>query len=179
VLSAAFVELFQMPTVSFHMGDESCTIDLDAKSLTAEQVRQAEMRANQVVWDDRAVTMHYVTADEAKEMGVRKIPPVEREKLRLVDIKDFDLCACGGTHVRTTGQIGCILLRKTEKVKQGTRVEFVCGLRAVALARKDYATLTESAGLYSAHIHELPQQIRKALDETKSAAKSQHKLLEE
>jgi len=179
VLSAAFVELFQMPTVSFHMGDESCTIDLDAKSLTAEQVRQAEMRANQVVWDDRAVTMHYVTADEAKEMGVRKIPPVEREKLRLVDIKDFDLCACGGTHVRSTGQIGAVLVRKIEKVKQGFRVEFVAGARAVRTARKDYETLAEAGTLFSTHLWEVPSQIRKNQDDAKSAAKQQHKLHEE
>src|SRR5215467_16018844 len=75
VLSAAFVELYQIPTVSFHMGDETCTIDLDAKSLTAEQVRQAEFRANQVVLEDRPVSMQFVSAEKAKELGVRKIPP--------------------------------------------------------------------------------------------------------
>ncbi len=85
-------------------------------------------------------------------MGVRKIPPAEREKLRLIDIREFDLNACGGTHVRSTGQIGSILLRKTEKVKQGVRVEFVCGLRAVATARRDFETLTEAAALFSTHI---------------------------
>jgi alanyl-tRNA synthetase len=71
------------------------------------------------------------------------------------------------------------LLRKIEKVKQGVRVEFVCGLRAAATARKDYATLTEAAAIYSAHIHDLPQQVRKSLEESKAAGKVQHKLLEE
>jgi alanyl-tRNA synthetase len=179
VLSAAFVELFQLPTVSFHMGEESCTIDLDAKSLTVEQTRQAEMRANQVVWDDRAVAMHFVTAEEAKAMGVRKIPPVEREKLRLVDIKDFDLCACGGTHVKSTGQIGAVLVRKVEKVKQGYRVEFVAGARAVRTARKDYENLAEAGTLFSTHLWEVPSQIRKNQEDAKSAAKQQHKLHEE
>ncbi len=179
VLSAAFVELFQMPTVSFHMGEESCTIDLDAKSLTTAQAREAELRANQVIWDDRAVAMEYVTAEEARAKGVRKIPPTEREKLRLVEIKDFDLCACGGTHVKSTGQIGAILVRKVEKVKQGFRVEFVCGVRAVRTARKDYETLVEAGSLYSTHLWEVPAQIRKNLDEAKAAAKQQHKLNEE
>jgi alanyl-tRNA synthetase len=112
-------------------------------------------------------------------MGVRKIPAAEREKLRLIDIRDFDLNACGGTHVRSTGQIGSILLRKTEKVKQGTRVEFVCGMRAVATARRDFETLTEAAGLFSTHIWEVPQQIKKAQEESKAAQKTQHRLLEE
>ena len=99
-------------------------------------------------------------------MGLRKLPPAGRERLRIIDIAGFDLCACGGTHVRSTGQIGAILLRKVEKVKQGTRVEFVCGERAVNFARKDYETLTEAAALYSAHPWNTPEQINKSLEET-------------
>ena len=72
-----------------------------------------------------------------------------------------------------------MLLRKTEKVKQGVRVEFVCGLRAVRTARRDFETLTEAAAVFSTHIWEVPQQVRKSLDEVKSAQKAQHRLLEE
>jgi alanyl-tRNA synthetase len=179
VLSAAFITLFEMPTVSFHMGAENCTIDLDTKSLTAEHVRRAELLANQVIAEDRPVAIKYATADEARAMGVRKIPPAEREKLRLIEIKDFDLNACGGTHVRSTGQIGSILLRKISKEKQGFRVEFVCGLRAVNTVRKDFETLTEAAGVFSAHIYDVPAQVRKVIDEGKAAGKREHKLLEE
>ncbi len=179
ILSAAFVELFGMPTVSFHMGEESCTIDLDTKSLSAEQVRKAEERSNQVILEDRPVTVQFVSPDKAREMGVRKIPPAERDELRLVGIKDFDLCACGGTHVRATGQVGSILCRKVEKVKQGFRVEFVCGERAVRTARKDYETLVESGALFSTHVWEVPASIRKLLEENKAAGKTQHRLLEE
>lgn len=179
ILSAAFVELFQMPTVSFHMGEESCTIDLDAKSLLVDQVREAERRANEIVLEDRSVTMQFVSPEKAREMGVRKIPPAERDELRLIGIDKFDLCACGGTHVRSTGQVGMILCRKLEKAKQGFRVEFVCGGRALRHARKDYETLTEAAMLFSAHLWEVPAQIRKQVEETKAAGKVQHKLLEE
>lgn len=179
LLSAAFVELLQMPTVSFHMGEESCTIDLDAKSLSAEQVRKAEARANEVILQDRPVAVHFVSPEKAREMGVRKLPPAERDELRLVEIRDFDLCACGGTHVKSTGQVGSILCRKVEKVKQGFRVEFVCGERAVRTARKDYETLVESGALFSTHVWEVPASIRKLLDENKAAVKTQHKLLEE
>jgi len=179
ILSAAFVELFQMPTVSFHMGEESCTIDLEAKSLSAEDVAKAEMRANQVILEDRTVGVHFVTAEKAREMGVRKIPPAERDELRLIEVQGFDLCACGGTHVKATGQVGSILCRKVEKVKQGFRVEFVCGIRAVRAARRDYETLVESGGLLSTHVWEVPASIRKLVDGGKAAAKVQHKSLEE
>jgi alanyl-tRNA synthetase len=179
VLSAAFIRLFNMPTVSFHMGDESCTIDLETAGLSAAQVQKAELLANEVIAEDRPVSIRFVPLEEARRLGLRKLPPKQTGDLRLIDIKDFDLTACGGTHVRATGQIGSILLRKIEKVKQGIRVEFVCGLRAVNTARSDYTTLTDAAALYSSHIHDLPDQIRKSLSETKSAAKSQHKLQEE
>jgi alanyl-tRNA synthetase len=179
VLSAAFEKLYGYATVSFHMGDESCTIDLSVDSVSAKQLQAAEKLANEVIAEDRSVEIRFTTQEEARALDVRKIPPGEREKLRLVDIADFDLNACGGTHVRSTGQIGAILLRKTEKVKQGVRVEFVCGLRAVAIAHRDFETLTEAAGLFSTHIWEVPQQIRKWQDEIKSAQKAQHRLLEE
>jgi alanyl-tRNA synthetase len=179
VLSAAFIELFKMPTVSFHMGEESCTIDLDAAGLNKGQAEKAEQLANQIVLEDRPVAIRFVSLEEARASGVRKLPPKQTGELRLIEIKDFDLTACGGTHVRATGQIGSILLRKIEKVKQGVRVEFVCGLRAVRTARRDFTTLTEAAGLYSSHIYDVPQQVRKSLDETKSSSKDRHKLLEE
>jgi alanyl-tRNA synthetase len=179
VLSAAFVRLFNMPTVSFHMGVESCSIDLDTKNLTNAQVEAAEQLANDVVMQNRPVGVRFVTQEEAQGLGLRKMPPVERDKLRLIDIHDFDLTACGGTHVASTGQIGCILLRKTEKVRQGWRVEFVCGKRAVAMARRDYSTLAESAGLCSSHIWDLPQQISKCQDEARASRKSSEQTLQE
>jgi alanyl-tRNA synthetase len=179
VLSAAFIQLFAMPTVSFHMGEESCTIDLETAGLTAAQVEKAELLANQVVAEDRPVKIRFVPLEEARQLGLRKLPPKQTGDLRLIDITDFDLTACGGTHVRATGQIGGILLRGIEKVKQGMRVEFVCGLRSVATARRDYAALTGAAAVYSSHIYDVPEQIRKSLAETKAAGKTQHKLLEE
>ncbi len=179
VLSAAFEKLYSFSTVSFHMGEESCTIDLETGGVTAKQLEDAEALANQVIAEDRPVEIRFSTPDEARRLGVRKIPAAEREKLRLIDIRSFDLNACGGTHVQCTGQIGGMLLRKTERVKQGVRVEFVCGLRAVRTARRDFETLTEAAAVFSTHISEVPQQVRKSLDEIKSAQKAQHRLLEE
>jgi alanyl-tRNA synthetase len=171
VLSAAFIRLHNLHTVSFHMADDYSSIDLDTPTLTREQVEQAERLANEIIFENRSVEIRFVTRDEAADLGLRKIPPTERDQLRLIDIRDFDLSACGGTHVAQTGQIGCILLRKFEKVRQGWRVEFVAGQRAVAIARRDYTTLTETAGLFSANLWEVPQHARKLLDEIRTLRK--------
>jgi alanyl-tRNA synthetase len=171
VLSAAFVRLFNMPTVSFHMADDYCSIDLDTPSLSKEQIESAERMANEIVLENRAVDIRFVTPDEAAKLGLRKLPPAEREQLRLIDIRDWDLSACGGTHVNQTGQIGGVFMRKAEKVRQGYRVEFVAGQRAVASARRDFNTLTQTAALFSANIYDVPQQARKSLDEIRSLRK--------
>jgi alanyl-tRNA synthetase len=179
LLSAAFVELFAMPTVSFHMGEDYCTIDLDTAALSPQQLQQAERLANEVIFENRPVHMRFVTLEEARALGLRKLPPARAGQLRLIDLGGFDLTACGGTHVASTAQIGGILLRKAEKTKQGWRVEFVCGLRAVSTARADFSTLTESAALFSAHIRDLPHQIRKTQEELRSLRKSAEQLLEQ
>jgi alanyl-tRNA synthetase len=179
ILSAAFVRLFNMPTVSFHMADDYCSIDLDTLSLTKEQIESAERLANEVILENRPVDIRFVTREEAGKLGLRKIPPTERDELRLIDITDFDLTACGGTHVRQTGQIGCILLRKAEKVRQGYRVEFIAGQRAVATARRDFTTLTETAALFSTHMYDLPQQAQKSIEEMKALRKQREHSLDE
>jgi alanyl-tRNA synthetase len=179
VLSAAFVRLHNLHTVSFHMADEYCSIDLDTPTLTTEQVESAERLANEIILENRLVDIRFVTREEAGKLGLRKVPVAERDELRIIDIRDFDLSACGGTHVNQTGQIGCILLRKFEKVRQGWRVEFVAGQRAVAIASRDFSTLTEMAGLFSAQIYDVPQQGGKALEEVRSLRKQREQVLEE
>lgn len=179
VLSAAFVRLFDLHTVSFHMGDDYCSIDLDTPALTKTQIEEAERLANEIILENRAVEIRFATRDEAGKLGLRKVPVADRDELRLIDIRDFDLSACGGTHVNQTGQIGCVLLRKTEKVRQGWRVEFVAGQRAVATARRDFATLTEAAALFSAHIYDVPTQARKSLDEIRTLRKQREQSLED
>jgi alanyl-tRNA synthetase len=179
VLSAAFIRLYNIPTVSFHMADDYCSIDLDTPALTKEQIESAERLANEIILENRAVDTRFVTRDEAGKLGLRKLPPTERDELRLIEIRDFDLCACGGTHVSQTGQIASVLLRKVEKVRQGWRIEFVAGQRAVSTAHRDFTTLTETAALFSAHLYDVPQQARKSLDEIKSLRKQREQSLDE
>jgi alanyl-tRNA synthetase len=179
VLSAAFIDLYQMPTVSFHMGDDTCSIDLAVPAVSPEQIIAVEQRANEIIVENRPVRIRFVSRSEAEKLGLRKLPPEGRDELRLIEIADFDLSACGGTHVAATGQIGCILLRKTEKVKQGTRVEFVCGGRAVAMARRDYLALTEAASLFSTQLWDVPAQIRKNFEDAKSLRRERDEVLEQ
>lgn len=194
VLSAAFVRLFNMSTISFHMAGDYCSIDLQiedsqvadldtpaltpalTRALTKDQIESAERLANEIILDNRPVEIRFVTRDEAMNLGLRKLPQAGRDQLRLIDIRDFDLTACGGTHVAHTGQVGGLLLRKYEKVRHGYRVEFVAGQRAVSTARRDFSTLTETASLFSAHIYDVPQQASKSLDEIKSLRKQREQL---
>ncbi len=129
VLSAAFDRLFGVRTESFHMGPLSATIDL-AREVTAAEVAKAEDDANRVVWEDRPVLVRFATAEEAAAMPLRK-ESGRSGSLRLIDVKDYDLSACGGTHVERTGAIGVIAIGGWEKFRGGSRVEFLCGTRAL------------------------------------------------
>ncbi|MFL5517808.1 MAG: alanyl-tRNA editing protein, partial [Gemmatimonadales bacterium] len=153
LLSAVIADLCGYQTVSVHFGGETSTLDLATGSLSHEQVVAVEARANQVVVENRAVEVSFADAFAAGPL--RK--PTEREgAVRIVSIDRLDRSACGGTHVRATGEIGCILIRKVERVKQQARLEFLCGNRAVRRARTDYALLTKISGLYSAAAEEVP-----------------------
>lgn len=129
VLSAAFDRLFGVRTESFHMGHDSSTIDL-AREVTAADIAKAEGDANRVVWEDRPVTIRFAAAEEAASMGMRK-ESGRTGTLRLIDVEDYDLSACGGTHVERTGAIGIIAVGGWEKFRGGSRVEFLCGNRAL------------------------------------------------
>jgi alanyl-tRNA synthetase len=133
VLSAAFDRLVQARTESFHLGTLTATIDL-AKEVSANEILSAEDEANRIVWEDRPVSIRLASPDEAASLPLRKTP-TRSGPLRLIDIEDFDLSACGGTHVSRTGAIGIIAVAGAEKFRGGTRIEFVCGSRALARFR--------------------------------------------
>jgi alanyl-tRNA synthetase len=165
-------------TVSFHLGDQISTIDLEVRSVTGQDLVHVARLCNEVIAEDRPITVHYASREQAQQMGVRKLPEREGE-IRLIDIKDFDLNACGGTHARSTGQIGGLLLRRMEKVKQGVRVEFVCGLRAVVTARRDFELLSDSAALYPCAPVDLAANITKQREDARQQQKREARLLEE
>jgi alanyl-tRNA synthetase len=175
VLSAAFERTAEFETVSFHLGEEISSIDLASDRTSVRQVEEAESLANQVVFDNRAVAILFRTSEEARQMSLRK-PAAREGELRLIRVEDFDLSACGGTHVNRTGSIGLIAVRKIERMKGQTRVEFVCGGRALACARRDFRTLSEAGRALSSAPEKLPELVCKQSDEIRGATKSIEKL---
>ena len=157
VLSAAFDRVFDNRTMSFHMGAEVSTIDL-AREMSWEQVAAAEDEANRVVWEDREVAIRFASSAEAATLPLRK-EPAREGTLRLIDVKDFDLSACGGTHVARTGAIGAIVIPAVEKFRGGSRVTFACGGRAVRVFRTLRDSVAGSVRALSVLPHELPSAI--------------------
>ena len=172
LLSAVLEERFGWPTVSVHFGATSATLDVPVDAVSVEALVEAEARANAVVWENRPVRVAF--EDAAAATGLRKAS--ERSgTIRVVTIAGLDRSACGGTHVRATGEIGAILLRRTERVKKLTRIEFLCGGRAVARARRDMEALGEIAAGFSASPDDAPTLVtrqREALDEALGAARA-------
>jgi alanyl-tRNA synthetase len=157
VLSAAFIRTANVPTVSFHLGVEVSTIDL-AGDVEAAAIAKAEDEANRVVFADRDVVVRFVSAAEAAVLPLRK-EPSRTGTLRLVEVPDFDLSACGGTHVSRTGAIGNIAVSAWERYKGGTRVSFVCGGRAVRVFRELRDASTATSRLLSVQSGELPEAV--------------------
>ncbi|HSR90299.1 MAG TPA: alanyl-tRNA editing protein [Gemmatimonadales bacterium] len=153
LLSAVLADAFGYQTVSVHFGSDTSSLDLDVGAISSEQVREAEVRANAVVFENRPVTIAFEEAEAASRL--RKASD-RSGTLRVITIADLDRSACGGTHVRATGEIGSLLIRGVERVKKQVRLEFLCGSRAVRQARADYEILSRMAGLSSAGIPDLP-----------------------
>ena len=170
VLSAAFDRLFGVRTESFHMGQVSSTIDL-AREVSDSEIARAEDAANTVVWEDRPVTIKFATAEEAARMGMRK-ESARTGKLRLIDVQDFDLSACGGTHVERTGAIGVIAVGSWEKFKGGSRVEFLCGGRALQRFRTWRGALAAMQKHLSVPPIDMAASIERMQEDAKGATRS-------
>ena len=166
VLSAAFDRLFGARTESFHMGQLSSTIDL-AREVTPGDIAKAEADANRVVWEDRSVTIRFSTAEEAASMGMRK-ESGRTGTLRLIDIKDYDLSACGGTHVERTGAIGIIAIGGWEKFRGGSRVEFLCGDRAL----QRFRLWRDSLAAMQKHLSVPPVEMASSIERMQEEAKA-------
>ncbi len=173
LLSAVLHERLGLETVSVHFGKDISTLDLDTATVDHASLVEAERRANRIVTENRSVTVAFEEAGTAE--GLRKASSREGT-LRIVTIDDLDRSACGGTHVRATGEIGAIAIRRVERVKQHARVEFLCGDRAVRRARADHELLTRLAGLFSASAEELPALVEAQRGELKEAAAARREL---
>ena len=182
LLSAVFARELEAQTVSFHLGPSISTIDLATGPVAHHSLERVERIANEIIAEDRPVTIRTVPRDEAEKLlaegALRKLPGRDGS-IRLIEIAGYDLNACGGTHVRSTGQIGSLLIRSTDRVSRGIRVEFVCGLRAVSTARHDFALLGRAAAALSIGRDDIPAAIERLHSETRSVAKERQKLRDE
>jgi alanyl-tRNA synthetase len=197
LLSALFQHELHAPTVSFHLGDLVSTIDLAIDSLDATQLAHIEQLANAIVAEARPVGQDSVTASEAERLmangKLRKLPPREGD-IRLIVIPgpnatgarsedgaaaDLDLNACGGTHVSSTSQIGAVLIRGTERIRQSVRVSFLCGNRAIAAARADDALLAALGRELSIGRTELPASVARLKADARAGSKERQTLREE
>jgi alanyl-tRNA synthetase len=173
LLSAILEDRFGWPTVSVHIGADHCALDLHADSLPAEALREAERLVNGHVTENRPVRVSF--EDAAGATGLRK--PSERTgTLRIVTIEGLDRNACGGTHVAHTGEIGPILLRRTERTRGTVRLEFRCGQRAVRRARADMELLLGASQALSTGAEELPALVAQLAEERRTLEKANARL---
>jgi len=166
ILSQSFVNLFNAPTRGFRVLSDVCEIDVELNNPSDEVIERAVELANNVVWEDRPITIKTATADEAAQLPLRKEPSRGGE-LRLIEIAGFDLTPCGGTHAQHTGEVGMIAVRSWERAKGLTRMEFVAGTRALKDYRRANKTARAVAALFSAGREDGPKLAARTLEENK------------
>lgn len=171
LLSQAFARRTGLDTIAVHIGAQECTLDLPAPSIDAAVLDAVEDDANAVVYDDRALKIYEVDEAQVHLVPLRTAPKVSG-RVRIVEIDGYDWSACGGTHVRGTGQIGIIKLLRTERRAESTRVTFLCGARALRDYRTMHRDVSELAAGMSVARAELPQAVTRLRDEARAAAKA-------
>jgi alanyl-tRNA synthetase len=169
LLSRALLEVAGARTLSFHLGGELSNVDLDREPTDA-QLRDAERRANEAIWSALPVRVVEASVADCRARGIEP-PPQAGEWVRLVEAEGFDVQPCGGTHPRTTAEVGVVLVLGRERFKGGARVRFVCGHRALDAFRARAAVLDRLGALFSARFAELPQAAERSLAELTSASR--------
>jgi alanyl-tRNA synthetase len=166
ILSQALVTLFNAPTKGFRVLDDCCEIDVELTNPSNELIERGVELANNVIWEDRLITIQTVSAQEAAGLPLRKEPSRDGD-LRLIEIEGFDLTPCGGTHAYRTGEVGMIAVRHWERAKGLTRIEFVAGMRALADYRRANRTAREVASLFSSGRDDAASLASRMLEENK------------
>lgn len=171
VLSQSFLEVLNGETRSFHMGETSSTLEIGIASATDEALDRVERRANGVVFQDRPVRNYLVEPERIGEIPLRR-PPKVAGTVRVVEIEDFDYSACGGTHVRRTGEIGLIKITGIEKIRGNLRFTFLCGGRALADYQFKNRVLRELTGRFNVPERDVSASMDKLAGELKAARKA-------
>jgi alanyl-tRNA synthetase len=176
LLSAVLIELFEIPTLSFHMSAANSTIDIGTPALDSKRAERVEERCAEIIAEGRPVTISY--EDSSADLGLRKAS-ARSGTLRIISIDRLDKSACGGTHVRSTAELGPLLIRKIDKMRGNARIEFVCGMRALGTARRDFRTLSEISRIVSVPIEEAAAVVAAQIERGKSFEKTSQRLASE
>jgi alanyl-tRNA synthetase len=169
ILSQAFLKVAAADTVGFHLGSESVTIDLPANRLNPAHIEQAEALANQIVWENRPVTAYFATPEQVTAGLPLRKRPVVAGNVRLVSVDQFDLSACGGTHVSRTGEVGLIKIVRLDRRGDLVRLDFRCGRRALLDYRQKNSVTNRLAALLTTGIAELEPSVTRLQEELKAA----------
>ncbi len=167
ILSQCFHELLEAETLSFHLGEDVSTLEMDLRKVSDEDVERVEKRANQVVFQDREVKIHSLPEDKIGTLPLRR-PPKKKGIIRVVEVSDFDYSACGGTHVRRTGEVGLIKILRWERIRDNIRFEFVCGSRALQDYTLKNRILRDLSNRLTVHEQEVPSSIERLFSDLKS-----------
>jgi len=162
ILSQAFIQAAGANTIGFHLSDDTVTIDLDRPALDPDSLAAAEALANQIVQENRAVIAKIAQPEDIGHIRSRGLPDsMPKGGLRLIEIVGFDTTACGGTHVKHTGEIGLIKIVRVEKRGEKTRIEFCCGQRALRDYQLKHQIAARLSAMLTCAITELPAAVER------------------
>ncbi|OPJ60379.1 alanyl-tRNA editing protein [Clostridium oryzae] len=170
LLAAAFNKFYNTLSQGFHMGEEYVSLDLSLESISDEQIRKVELEVNKNIYSNLEVSVFFVTPEESEKLPLRK-RVTGKENVRIVKMEDADCCACCGTHVKYTGEIGIIKITKTERYKGMTRVYFKCGSRALEEYSSDHSIITEVSRTLSIKETEIMNKVNQQVEEIKNLNK--------
>ncbi|HHY78516.1 MAG TPA: metal-dependent hydrolase [Clostridiales bacterium] len=174
VLSHCFLKLFNGNTDSFHLTDNSVSIEIDIKDFTDEDLTILEDAANDIIYSNLPITLKIVNEKELKQLPLRKLPSV-KDNIRIVSIGNIDHSPCGGTHVLRTGEVGIIKVIRWEKLKTSYRFQFLCGKRALYDYRNKNSVQQSLCAILSVRNHELEKTIDRIINENKDLNKKLQK----
>jgi len=177
ILSQCFYELTKGTTVSFHLGEDVSTVDIDIETISERGLFKVEEMANQIVFKNREIKTYFLPEEKISDVPLRK-PPQKSGLIRIVEVAGFDYSACGGTHPYRTGEIGLIKIVGQERIRQNLRFTFVCGQRALYDYSKKDKVLMKTAVMLSSHEEEVPDSVDKLFSDLKEQKKRNRKLSE-
>ena len=175
ILSQSFYELTRAETVSFHMGHTSSTVEIDIREITEHEVTKIEQLANAIIFQNKEIKSYFVTENRIAEVPLRGVPK-KSGRIRVIEVSGFDYSACGGTHPKSTGEIGLVKILKQERIRNNVRFEFVCGNRALQDYIAKNKIITQVATRFSVNEQEVPRAVEKLFTDYQTHKKLHKKL---